>query len=182
MTTDPINYCKTCGKSMFFWYTAPEIGVVAHPPLFCSEACKRAYLRVLKEDKKTDSGFDLSTMKLSVDNLTPRKKTVTSMISGEITLEELLDVLNKNRVHVLPGDYHKYIQSEQWSLKSQAMRKYFKTCAICHSTKKLCVHHKHYDTVGREGLQDLTVLCGDHHWEYEEKRIKAKEEKKNEKA
>mgnify|MGYP005850827281 CR=1 FL=1 len=40
------------------------------------------------------------------------------------------------------------------------------------------MHHKHYETLGYEKPQDLTVLCGDHDWEYEEKRIKA--EKQNE--
>jgi hypothetical protein len=130
--------------------------------------------------------FNLTSMRIPISSQDQRIEDIYEKIksnlddrvrsySGDITLQELIDTLEKNRIHVIPGGYHWYMQSKQWSLKSQAMRKYFKTCAICNSTKRLCVHHKHYNNVGRESLQDLTVLCGDHHWEYEEKRIKAKE-------
>lgn len=131
--------------------------------------------------------FDLSTMKLPLKgNILSKTSGTTSKfgLSEVISIVDLLAVLEDpaNRVTVPHGCYHQYIDSAAWKNKSRAMRAYFKTCAICNSTKKLCVHHKHYNTVGHEGLEDLVVLCGDHHWEYEEKRIKDKEEKNNEKT
>lgn len=131
-----------------------------------------------------DGVFDLSAMKVPLKEnafieiepaIEPAKKIG---LFGLSPLLNLLFVLEdpENRVAVPRGQYHRYMASNVWKNKSRAMREYFKTCAICNSTKNLCVHHKHYDTVGHEGLEDLVVLCGDHHWEYEEKRIKAKEE------
>ena len=55
------------------------------------------------------------------------------------------------------------------------MRSYYGSCAVCNTTENLTVHHKHYDTLGRERLADVTVMCWPHHREYDEKR---KEEKR----
>ena len=100
---------------------------------------------------------------------------------SEVTpaLHNLLQILKENHIVVLRGHYHNYMQSDQWMLKSRAMRDYFKTCAVCNSDKHLQVHHKHYETLGHERLEDLTVLCGDCHWAYEKQQ---KEEKENQKA
>lgn len=73
------------------------------------------------------------------------------------------------------GGYEEYIRSEIWKRKSEAARAYFKSCGICNTKVDLVVHHKHYETLGREGLDDITVLCKRHHWEWEEQQKKKKE-------
>lgn len=120
--------------------------------------------------------LNLENMRIPLNSSAPKENI---KFSGAPTLNELVNLLKDTQVYVPKGGYHDYIKSDLWKSKSRAMRAYFKTCAICNSTKKLCVHHKHYETVGCEGIEDLTVLCGDHHWEYEEKRIKAKEQNEN---
>jgi hypothetical protein len=131
--------------------------------------------------------FDISAMKIPLkESIFVKPIEPTTVSPDKLSLSELSPLLRllavledpANRVTVPRGCYHQYAASSAWKNKSYAMREYFKTCAICNSTKKLCVHHKHYNTVGHEGLEDLVVLCGDHHWEFEEKRIKNKEQEK----
>ena len=123
---------------------------------------------------------------------TSPKVLVSNKLSSKLVsimtpaLRNLLQILQENKVMVSrhngyhrdsyhKDSYHHYMQSDTWMLKSRAMRDYFKTCAVCNSDKHLQVHHKHYETLGHERLEDLTVLCGDHHWEYEKRRKEEKE-------
>lgn len=121
--------------------------------------------------------FNLDSMRVPLDSPNPK---IDVNLSDDITLENLIHILETNRVYVPKGGYHAYMRSPEWKTKSAAMRMYFKTCAVCDSSLKLCVHHKHYESVGYEKLQDLTVLCGEHHWEYEKKRIEEKQRNKEE--
>jgi hypothetical protein len=183
------QFCAWCGKIADFKEAPREIYGTdcarIDPNVFCSKTCCdnykkhksgrkkiEEYLGTLQEDDQK-SELDISSMRLPTNRPTPKRSIV--VVDNNITLEDLIKILEQNHVDVPSGGYHNYIKSEQWALKSQAMRKYFKTCAICDSDVKLCVHHKHYETVGRERLQDLTVLCGEHHWEYEKKRIEEQE-------
>jgi hypothetical protein len=48
-----------------------------------------------------------------------------------------------------------------WEL---AVKHYGKKCARCSSKKKLCVHHRHYRTIGFEKpVEDIVLLCGPCH-------------------
>jgi hypothetical protein len=63
-------------------------------------------------------------------------------------------------------DYRKYIKSKRWKRKrEQALRHYQYMCHGCGTKKleELQVHHRHYDTLGNECMEDLIVLCGDCH-------------------
>ena len=57
--------------------------------------------------------------------------------------------------------YDKYIKSESWANKRAfALYKANYTCQHCKEQgKNLEVHHKHYDTLYRERLNDVEVLC-----------------------
>jgi 5-methylcytosine-specific restriction endonuclease McrA len=75
-----------------------------------------------------------------------------------------------NQVHVAYGKYKEYLETDIWKKKSKALREYYGSCGACHTTQNLTVHHKHYETLGREGLADVTVMCWPCHIKYDEVR------------
>lgn len=56
--------------------------------------------------------------------------------------------------------YKIYLNSAQWRIFRWNVRKHFNfTCQRCGSTSLLDVHHLHYETIGRESIHDVTLLC-----------------------
>lgn len=57
--------------------------------------------------------------------------------------------------------YEAYLNSELWQRKRlEAFEYYGRTCTSCGaSSGPLDVHHRHYLTLEREGVEDLDVLC-----------------------
>ncbi len=57
-------------------------------------------------------------------------------------------------------DYKKYLKSEKWFLKREAL---FvdrgKKCERCGSKENIQVHHIHYRNIYFENLEDLMVVC-----------------------
>jgi len=68
-------------------------------------------------------------------------------------------------------DYNEYISSEEWKLRAKIVRElHGHRCQLCNSNgKTLHVHHRTYDRLGHEALDDLTVLCKDCHSKFHEK-------------
>ncbi|MCX0396192.1 HNH endonuclease [Clostridium perfringens] len=61
-------------------------------------------------------------------------------------------------------NYKSYLKSKHWKLKKdEYFSVYKKECAICKKNKKLNLHHKTYDNVGNELLEDLVLLCEECH-------------------
>lgn len=62
-------------------------------------------------------------------------------------------------------DYYKYIESDKWKHKRDKRLKIDNyTCQTCCAINNLEVHHKHYDTLGRENVDDdLITLCQECH-------------------
>ena len=63
-------------------------------------------------------------------------------------------------------DYAKYLASAQWhKVRQLALERAGQKCQICGSKNSLDVHHNTYDHLGNEDehLEDLVVLCADHH-------------------
>ena len=61
-------------------------------------------------------------------------------------------------------DYQDYLMSEHWLRKREAAREYYgDSCCFCNDRNNLQVHHRHYRTLGREAMTDLSVLCDDCH-------------------
>jgi hypothetical protein len=56
-------------------------------------------------------------------------------------------------------DYKTYINSEEWAEKSKALRNLVGKCQLCARTENLIGHHNTYETLGKEGPYDITVLC-----------------------
>ncbi len=56
--------------------------------------------------------------------------------------------------------YKEYLRTEWWQWRrKKALNKARWTCVRCKKREDLQVHHKHYRTLGREGKNDLEVLC-----------------------
>lgn len=79
--------------------------------------------------------------------------------------------------------YQDYLRSEDWSKKrKEALKYYGYKCRLCGNGKNLQVHHIHYDSVGSEGVLDLTPLCDGCHFRYHDRpRKKHKKPKKKRK-
>ena len=53
-----------------------------------------------------------------------------------------------------------YLYSAEWRKFAWRARMYYKhTCQRCGATSFLHVHHLHYETIGQESIEDVTVLC-----------------------
>ena len=56
--------------------------------------------------------------------------------------------------------YLEYLSSKWWKYRRrQALKRAKHRCEKCGATKKLEVHHKTYETLGKEKDEDLQVLC-----------------------
>jgi hypothetical protein len=73
-----------------------------------------------------------------------------------ITLERILEQQRK-RMSELP--YSDYLQSDWWAYVRNEKLRTHRDCQICSSSINLNVHHRTYETIGREAQGDLLVLC-----------------------
>jgi ssDNA-binding Zn-finger/Zn-ribbon topoisomerase 1 len=61
-------------------------------------------------------------------------------------------------------EYEAYLASPKWrETRRAALRRAGHACQVCNRGKRLQVHHRTYERVGREAEGDLTVLCKDCH-------------------
>ena len=57
-------------------------------------------------------------------------------------------------------NYKDYLLSNDWQIVRRiALAHFGNKCQLCGSTQNLNVHHKNYDNIGNETLDDLTLLC-----------------------
>ncbi|MEH2346947.1 MAG: replicative DNA helicase [Nostoc sp.] len=66
-------------------------------------------------------------------------------------------------------NYYEYIDSLDWQeVRKLALQRSGRKCQICGAVNDLDVHHNSYDNLGneREHLEDLVVLCSEHHQLY----------------
>lgn len=63
-------------------------------------------------------------------------------------------------------EYLEYLESpEWWNLRKLALQRADYHCERCQSVERLDVHHRTYQRVGAEYLNDLEVLCRTCHQE-----------------
>lgn len=61
-------------------------------------------------------------------------------------------------------DYAEYLQSDVWKSKAaHARERDCNRCRLCNSPDNLQVHHRTYERIGHELLDDLTTLCDECH-------------------
>ena len=59
-----------------------------------------------------------------------------------------------------PPDYDRYMRSKSWQIKRQKFLAHYNCqCVLCGSKEHLHVHHLHYKTLGKEGVEDVIVCC-----------------------
>lgn len=60
--------------------------------------------------------------------------------------------------------YYKYLQTEHWRvLREHKLLTVDNRCQLCYNEWNLQVHHRTYERLGNEKLEDLTVLCKECH-------------------
>lgn len=100
-----------------------------------------------------------------------RARSMTSREIGELLHSEgrlsprlatalmvLVDRAEQTRPQVL--NYREYLRSPEWrAIRAEKLRQAGNQCALCPNTKRLEVHHRTYDRLGKERPDDLIVLC-----------------------
>lgn len=73
--------------------------------------------------------------------------------------------LRPRKLSVLPASaYEVYMRSEEWALKrAQVFSSRKARCQACLGRDNLQVHHITYARLGDERMDDLTILCAEHH-------------------
>jgi len=56
-------------------------------------------------------------------------------------------------------EYKQYLSSWQWEDKKSCILNEINFCQCCGSKNLLEIHHKHYNNIGLERLEDVLVLC-----------------------
>lgn len=84
-------------------------------------------------------------------------------ISNEnLIISELFEAHRKSRFY----NYHKYLQSEEWkTIRNQIIERDNGLCLHCKINPAQEVHHKHYNNIYKERLDDLESVCSDCHRE-----------------
>ena len=73
----------------------------------------------------------------------------------------------RRQVVVKEMDYYSYITSSFWyKRRADYFQVYDKRCAICDTTQRITLHHKHYGTLRNERDKDLVSLCWKCHERY----------------
>jgi hypothetical protein len=69
--------------------------------------------------------------------------------------------------------YNAYIKSQAWrSVRARKLAASGYRCEFCQAEAPLQVHHRTYENLGDEALEDLIAVCSDHHRRLETPNIK----------
>lgn len=95
-----------------------------------------------------------STMQLEAAKWYPDVKAKADSLR-EQALEDA-----KRREFKLPEHYGDYMGSQEWAEKRRNLLDiYTNRCSVCTVTDHLHVHHRYYDSFGKENINDCVVLC-----------------------
>lgn len=97
-----------------------------------------------------------SVMSLSPEDLV---RVVRPDVSNARALAALIVLMDKaERPEIL--NYHEYLRSDSWRrVRERKLREAGRVCSLCPSVSNLHVHHRTYERLGKERLDDLVVLC-----------------------
>lgn len=66
--------------------------------------------------------------------------------------------------------YKEYLQTFHWKrLRTKKLEEYSSRCQLCNSSSYIQVHHRTYENLGNELLDDLTILCSNCHKKFHNK-------------
>jgi HNH endonuclease len=78
-------------------------------------------------------------------------------MSSSESYEYLIDLYRTSK-------YEVYLATNHWqTLRERALESQGRACRRCGATRALHVHHRTYERIGRELLEDLEVLCATCH-------------------
>lgn len=80
-------------------------------------------------------------------------------------------------------DYNSYLQTNHWKQKRiEVYEHYNHECVRCHDViplSKANIHHRKYNNIGKESLNDLILYCNRCHTIIHNKKRRAKDDRKN---
>lgn len=105
------------------------------------------------------------------------KKTHSELIRYEFDSARFSEraTIKQNEIDIIQGQfknfrrskyykYHLYLKSPEWKIiRDQVMLRDNGTCVRCKSRAAEEIHHKHYDTIYKETLDDLESVCSNCH-------------------
>ena len=84
-----------------------------------------------------------------------KKKTDENAI-----IKEQFEIFRNTRFY----NYHKYLNSEEWKIiRDKVIERDNGMCLHCKTKPAQEVHHKHYETIYKEKIDDLESVCSDCH-------------------
>lgn len=127
-----------------------------HGNVFTARLCYATAFLLFQENKVT--GLDAIRMLDKALELTPN-----FLDADQFRQEIWHGILTPSR----HSQYSIYLNSPAWHAKKiQVLERDAYRCALCNTGEALEVHHKTYDNIGREPLEDLTTLCAPCHSDY----------------
>lgn len=87
-------------------------------------------------------------------------------------LERFIGELNYGKTPLSQRNYKPYLKSPTWKFRTNAYKiAHDNTCQRCGKqfTKNLCLHHRHYKTLGCEEMNDVILYCRNCHAKVETK-------------
>lgn len=70
---------------------------------------------------------------------------------------------NKEPSFLDPSWYPLYMKTAHMDTKRKEAKNYYKACVLCNSSEHLILHHRHYNSLGRETMADVALLCAECH-------------------
>jgi len=62
-----------------------------------------------------------------------------------------------------PTWYQLYLRTEHWGSIRRRASRHYGGCVLCGETDEQECHHRHYRSLGKEALTDVSILCSSHH-------------------
>jgi len=63
--------------------------------------------------------------------------------------------------------YNKYLETDYWKgIRNSVCERDDNKCRLCNSNEKICVHHRTYEYIGEENLNELITLCNNCHYAF----------------
>lgn len=93
---------------------------------------------------------------------------------GELGTDEAVKNHGAMSVPKPPPEYEEYLMSNWWrTFRVKVLKWWDYRCALCYSDKKVDIHHRTYNHLGNEQLNDCVALCRKCHQQADRMRKRA---------
>lgn len=76
------------------------------------------------------------------------------------SVDALLESMAAHIARLQAMPYSEYLETEEWKMtRHYAIERAGRRCQTCNRARRLQAHHRTYDRLGEEWLDDLTVMC-----------------------